>query len=101
MRIDECIFPSCDRRPHGKGLCRAHYNQARRGGPLKPLELPVSEWKALAEVEDFEFLIESGSSVDLALRRVGVCGRTMQRRYRALGRPAPSMLATFADSRRK
>lgn len=32
-----CGFGPCGRKPHAKGLCSGHYQQARSGQPLKPL----------------------------------------------------------------
>lgn len=40
-------------------------------------------------VEDFEFLIDSGESLQSALARLGCSYRTIARRYQELGRPCP------------
>lgn len=32
-----CTFDGCDREQHAREVCKAHYNQLRRGGPLRPL----------------------------------------------------------------
>lgn len=36
-----CSFEQCDRKVIAKGLCPTHYQQQRRGGPLKPIRVPV------------------------------------------------------------
>jgi hypothetical protein len=36
-----CEFEQCDREVIAKGLCPTHYQQQRRGGPLKPIRVPV------------------------------------------------------------
>ena len=38
-----CTFDDCKRRAIGKGLCMTHYQQARRGGPLKPIRRKRSD----------------------------------------------------------
>lgn len=35
-----CDFAACDRYMYGKGLCRSHYEQKRRGRQLAPLKPP-------------------------------------------------------------
>ena len=37
MKDKHCSFPGCDNDHKSKGLCAAHYQQQRKGKPLKPL----------------------------------------------------------------
>jgi len=32
-----CAFEDCDRDKYGKGLCKAHHSQQKRGSELKPI----------------------------------------------------------------
>lgn len=36
-----CKFEECGREVIAKGLCPTHYQQQRRGGPLKPIRVPA------------------------------------------------------------
>lgn len=56
----------------------------------------VSVGRAEADVEDFEYCLATGATVESALKRVRLSGRSMQRRYRILGRPAPAGLSRTA-----
>jgi hypothetical protein len=41
-----CSFEGCERKHHGKGLCRSHYNQKWRGEELQPLRKQISTAEA-------------------------------------------------------
>jgi hypothetical protein len=40
--MEVCEFEGCEKPKRTKGLCSGHYGQKRRGGPLKPLRVPVA-----------------------------------------------------------
>ncbi|AXQ60772.1 HNH endonuclease [Mycobacterium phage EleanorGeorge] len=41
------------------------------------------------DIEEFEFLIRSGETVEQAVHRMGMSARTIARRYEYLGRSCP------------
>ncbi|QGF20337.1 LamD-like [Gordonia phage Sixama] len=54
---------------------------------------------ATAFVEDFEFLLETGESLQSACIRLNVSAKTVIRRYKRLEQKPPSGLYTLASSR--
>lgn len=95
-----CAGPQCDREGRGAhGLCDAHVRQWTRNGRnmdrLKPVR-PPSVTTPADDVDEFEWLLQTGATVHQALVRMGLSARTMQRRYRHVGRPTPAGLCTAA-----
>ncbi|AEL19976.1 HNH endonuclease [Mycobacterium phage Charlie] len=92
----ECAFGSCDRPVKAHGLCAAHRAQQLRGRPLTEIRPLVRSVEAAeCDVEDFEFLLASGESVERAVQRMGLSARTIARRYERIGRPVPRELWAF------
>jgi hypothetical protein len=60
------------------------------------------EYRAAAQFEDFEWLVESGEWVPRALERVGVSAQSMVARYVRAGRVAPEALvaAVYDENKR-
>lgn len=96
-----CGFEGCGRPHKARGWCSTHYDQWRKGKPLRPItgtgNTPVTPEAAELDVEEFEFLLSTGELMERALERMGVCGRTMCRRYQLLGRPIPAGLWSLAS----
>lgn len=71
--------------------------------PLRPITRPwnkLSVEAAEIDIEEFEFLLSVGESMESALVRLDLHARSMTRRYQLLGRPVPDGLWLLA-SRRK
>lgn len=102
-----CIIPDCNAKCHARQMCRRCYHRERKRahrGTSNYLTADNIGTKTIAEVaeddiDDYEFLVASGESLDHALTRVGLCGRSMIRRYQALGRRVPDGLWTAAQKR--
>lgn len=111
MSIEKvCMIPGCAVKSRSRGMCSRCYSReyarALRGASdyFTAADLGTSQTIAeMAEddIAEFEFLIASGEGIGHALTRVGMCGRSMARRYQALGRPVPDGLWTAAGERKK
>lgn len=98
-----CEYEGCEQSCYWQQpYCRAHYDQKRRLGYLRPIgtprgrtgPIPMSDDDALRDVEEFDLLIKTGMDLKRALHEIGFCARTMERRYQRLGRRAPAGLAS-------
>lgn len=109
--MSTCVIPDC----HGvgnraRGMCHRCYSRefkrARRGasayitpGDIRP-NRPLSD-VAADDIAEFEFLLDARVSQSEALDRIGLCGRSMARRYQHLGRPIPAGLWTTATKKKR
>ncbi|OMB79245.1 hypothetical protein [Mycolicibacterium conceptionense] len=57
---------------------------------------PLTADDAESDVEEFEFLLSSGETMETAVRRMGMSARSVTRRYELLGRKCPAGLYYLA-----
>lgn len=107
-----CLIPDCHRPQRIRGMCRTHYSReyarAQRGTSdyFTPADFTPRSTRTIAhlaepDVQDFEYLIDSGASLTEALTRTGISGRSMIRRYQHLGRAIPSGLWAAAEEKKR
>ena len=101
-----CRFDGCDQPLKARGLCSGHYNQQWAGRPLAPIKprigyRRITEEIAQLDIEEFEFLLNSGESMRRAVARMGICARTLLRRYSRIGRKPPAGLWAIAEQHKE
>ena len=100
--MTECRFGDCERPSRSRGWCHGHYAQWFQGRPLTPLRPhPVTAPDAELDIEEFEYLLSSGETLEQAVRRVGLCARTLTRRYTLIGKTPPPGLWAASRKLRK
>ena len=101
-----CVGPDCDRLAIIKRdrLCNTHHKQKMAGRGMYPIGSrgympgqPMPADLVDTDIADFELLLSTGSTIATALVRMGMSGRTMQRRYQLAGRTTPTGLCTAAS----
>jgi hypothetical protein len=96
-----CVFGGCERQLHARELCAAHYKQWSFRGRDMAVLTPVRHVCTHVEdmeldVDEFEHLLAAGESVERAVDRMGICARSVVRRYQRVGKPVPAGLWSLA-----
>ena len=101
--MTECIFDGCGRQARTRNLCNNLYNQWLYRGrdltrltPLGLKQVKLPDDQAAADIEDFEWLLETGEHIERATKRIGLSPKALYRRYKQLGRELPAGLTALS-----